>query len=248
LNKRTKANGDGPIVPGDDAQDFSDEDSLAEDEGDEGVGDDDIDALMQEGQVKPDDDEEQMSMDLFGPEMSSQPAGQQFGADTFIALLGHGNEDPQGIQWSDEPHDGMFDELSPRDNGMPSEDEMDVQEDMFGDVPEPKKSSAELVREWFPQFNPDEIPRFTEIFGSKQAELSRPLATRTPRGMSLLVCLIQFASPRDSILKRNRMSSRCSKVSFLLRGLGQTLSGSKGGKWCMSRNPRRKLLQPQQRL
>jgi hypothetical protein len=185
LKKGTKTNGDGPIVPGDDAHDFSDEDSLAEDEGEaEGDGEDDIDALIREGQVKPDDDDDRMSMDLFGPDMSSQTAGQHFGADTFIALLGPGNDDTQGMQWSDglDQHDAMFDDLSPKDTGARSDDEMDVQEDIFGDAPEPKKSAAELVQEWFPQFNPHEIPRLTEIFGAKQAELSRPLA-KVPRSM-----------------------------------------------------------------
>jgi hypothetical protein len=213
LNKGTKTNGDGPIVPGDDAQDFSDEDSLAEDEGDvEGEGEEDIDALMQEGQVKP-DDEDDMSMDLFGPEMSSQPTAQHFGADTFIALLGHENDDTHGLQWSDGlgQHDGMFDDLSPKDTGARSEDEMDVEEDIFGDTPEPKKSAAELVREWFPQFIQNEIPRFTELFGSKQAELSRPLA-KVPRGVQLLFKLIQSAFLFDLILKQNRMTGRCSRA------------------------------------
>lgn len=184
LNKGPKTNGDGPIVPDDDAQDFSDEESLAEDEGDVGgAGEEDIDVLLAEGQVKQDVDDE---MDLFGPEMSSQPAGQHFGADTFIALLGPSNDDAHGLQWSDEQHDGMFDDQSPKDTGVRSDDEMDVQEDIFGETPEPRKSAAELVKDWFPQFDPNEIPNFTEIFGSKQAELSRPLA-KVPRGMSFLI-------------------------------------------------------------
>src|SRR5437773_399943 len=48
LTKGTKTNGgDGPIIPGDDAHDFSDEDSLADDEGDGDVrAQNDIDAFM----------------------------------------------------------------------------------------------------------------------------------------------------------------------------------------------------------
>ena len=181
LTKDAKTNGgDGPIVPGDDAQDFSDEDSLAEDEGETGdpaVQDEDMGMLMQEGLVKQ-DEEDPMSVDLFGPEMSSQPAGQQFGADTLIALLGRDAGDEHGLPWSDDHPDGMFDELSPQEGRLHSPE--DLQEPQHIEVTpepeEPRKPAAELVKEWFPEFNRDEVPRFTEIFGTHKAELTRPVA------------------------------------------------------------------------
>src|SRR5271154_7176178 len=128
LTKGTKTNGDGPILPGDDARDFSDEDSLAEDEGEgENMEEDDVDVIMQEGQVKQDDDEDRMSVDLFGPDMSSQTAGQHFGADTLIALLGgRDTNEEDGLPWSDEQHDGMFDDLSPTGNRAQPEEQVET--------------------------------------------------------------------------------------------------------------------------
>lgn len=187
LTRGTKANGDGPILPGDDARDFSDEDSLAEDEGDGGAPEeDDMEALMREGQPVAEDEEDRMSVDLFGPDMSSQPTGQRFGADTLIALLGRDTNEEHGLPWSDEHHDGIFYELSPKDMGDHSDEEME-QADLVESpetLQEPKKSAAELVKEWFPHFSPNEILRFTEVFGSQKAELNRPLA-KIPRGISV---------------------------------------------------------------
>jgi hypothetical protein len=190
LTKGTKTNGDGPILPGDDAQDFSDEDSLAEDEGDaDNQFEEDIEALMREGEVKPDDDEDRMSVDLFGPDMSSQPSGQQFGADNLIALLGPDPHEEHSFHWSDEQHDGMFDELSPKDvREQQSDEEMDDVQDMdTQESPkETKISSAELVKEWFPQFSTNQVLRFTELFGAQKAELSRPPLPKLPRGMQFI--------------------------------------------------------------
>lgn len=146
-----------------------------------------IEMLMHEGMVKQDEEEDPMSVDLFGPEMSSQPTGQHFGAENVIALLGGGASDDQhGLPWSDEPHDGIFEEFSPRDVRVQSPDELEQQEEMEISLesPEPRKSSAELVKEWFPNFSPDEIPRFTEIFGTQKAELTRPVF-KTPKGTLL---------------------------------------------------------------
>ena len=193
LTKGTKANGDGPILPGDDAHDFSDEDSLAEDEGDAHMPmEDDIEVLMQEGQVKHDEDEDRMSVDLFGPDMSSQPTGQHFGADTLIALLGRDTADENGLPWSDGQHDSMFDDLSPTaTRGQPDEEMGDSHEhEIFGETQEPKRSTAELIKDWFPQFSPNEVLRFTELFRSKPAELNRPLS-KVPRGTCLYM-LISF--------------------------------------------------------
>jgi hypothetical protein len=189
LTRGTKTNGDGPILPGDDARDFSDEDSLAEDEGDgEGHEEDDMEALMREGQLLVEEEEDRMSVDLFG-DMSSQPGGQRFGADTLIALLGRDTNEEYGLPWSDEHHDGIFDELSPKDMGVHSDEE--VEQVNLAESPEalqePKKSAAELVKEWFPHFSPNEILRFTEVFGSQKAELNRPLA-KVPRGTSFCGC------------------------------------------------------------
>lgn len=190
LAKGTKTNGDGPILPGDDARDFSDEDSLADDEGDveERMEEVDIQILIQEGQVKPEEEEEEdrMSVDLFGPDMSSQPAGQHFGADTLIALLGgRDTNEENGLPWSDEQHDGMFDDLSPTGNRVHHDEEVETPEsEMVEETTEPTRSAAELVKEWFPQFSPNEILNFTEIFGAKPAELNRPLA-KIPRGTKL---------------------------------------------------------------
>jgi hypothetical protein len=189
LAKGSKGIGDGPILPGDDAQDFSDEDSLAEDEGDAvNQFEEDIEALMREGEVKPDDDEDRMSVDLFGPDMSSQPSGQQFGADNLIALLGRDPHEEHSFHWSDEHHDGIFDELSPKDVREQSYEEMDdVQETHRQESPqEAKISSAELVKEWFPQFSTNQVLRFTELFGPQKAELSRPPLPKPPRGMSVI--------------------------------------------------------------
>jgi hypothetical protein len=204
LTRGTKANGDGPILPGDDARDFSDEESLAEDEGDrDGHEEDDMEVLMREGQlvVEEEEEEDRMSMDLFGPEMSSQPSGQRFGADTLIALLGQDTGEEHGLPWSDEHHDGIFDDLSPKDMGDHSEDDEMVQADLVESpetLQEPKKSAAELVKEWFPHFSPNEILRFTEVFGSQKAELNRPL-TKIPRGIFLFTrrADFQFACPSD---------------------------------------------------
>ena len=184
MTKGTKTNGDGPILPGDDARDFSDEDSLAEDEGDPDIQlDDDMDVIMQEGQVNQDDDEDRMSMDLFGPDMSSQPVGQHFGADTLIALLGRDTNDENGLPWPDE-HDGMFDDLSPAATRVQPDEEMKgtPEQETFEEPQEAKRSAADLIKEWFPQFSPNEVLRFTELFGSKPAELNRPLS-KVPRGM-----------------------------------------------------------------
>ena len=190
LAKGTKTNGDGPILPGDDARDFSDEESLADDEGDveERMEEVDLQVLIQEGQVKSEEEEEEdrMSVDLFGPDISSQPAGQHFGADTLIALLGgrDANEE-NGLPWSDENHDGMFDDMSPTGNRVQQEEEVETPEpEMVEEPKEPTRSAAELVKEWFPQFSPKEILDFTEIFGSKPAELNRPLG-KVPRGVLL---------------------------------------------------------------
>jgi hypothetical protein len=188
LTKGAKTNGDGPILPGDDARDFSDEESLAEDEGDVEVHDeDDIEVLMQEGQVKAEEEDDRMSVDLFGPDMSSQPAGQHFGADALIALLGRDMNDENNLPWPDEQHKGMFDDLSPPATRTQVDEDMDITSriDMSEVAREQKISSIELVKEWFPQYSPREILRFTELFGSKPAELNRPL-TKTPRGMPLL--------------------------------------------------------------
>ena len=185
LTKGTKTNGDGPILPGDDAHDFSDEDSLAEDEGDaEDEVEDDMDAIMQEGLVKQDDDEDRMSVDLFGPDMSSQPAAQHFGADTLIALLGHDTNDENGLPWSNEEHDGIFDDLSPTTTRVQPDVEMESppEQKLVQEPQEPKPSAAELIKEWFPHFSPNEVLRFTELFGSKPAELNRPLS-KVPRGI-----------------------------------------------------------------
>ena len=200
LTKGTKTNGDGPILPGDDARDFSDEDSLADDEGDaeERMEEDDIQILMQEGQMKPEeeDDEDRMSVDLFGPDMSSQAAGQHFGADTLIALLGgRDTNEENGLPWSDEPHDGMFDDLSPTGNRAQPEEEVETPEsEMVEEHKEPTRSAAELIKEWFPQFSPNEILKFTEIFGAKPAELNQPLA-KVPRGITLTECTYSSLCP-----------------------------------------------------
>ena len=189
LAKGTKTNGDGPILPGHDAHDFSDEDSLAEDEGDGHMQvEDDIEVLMQEGQVKHDDDEDRMSVDLFGPDMSSQPAGQHFGADTLIALLGRDTSDENALLWSDEQHDGMFDDLSPAASRLQPDEEMGIspEQKIFEEPHELKRSAAELIKEWFPQFSANEVLRFTELFGSKPAELNRPLS-KVPRGILLYI-------------------------------------------------------------
>jgi hypothetical protein len=184
LTKGIKTNGDGPILPGDDARDFSDEDSLAEDEGEgENMEEDDIDVIIQEGQVKQDDDEDRMSVDLFGPDMS-QTTGQHFGADTLIALLGRDTNDENGLPWSDEQHDGIFDNLSPTATRVQPDEDMGntPEREIFQEPQEPKRSNAELIKEWFPQFSPHEVLRFTELFGSKPAELNRPLS-KVPRGI-----------------------------------------------------------------
>jgi hypothetical protein len=146
---------------------------------------DDIDILMQEGRVKHDDDEDRMSVDLFGPDMSSQPIGQHFGADTLIALLGRDTNDENGLPWSDEQHDGMFDDLSPSAARVQPDEEMESspEREMLEEPQELKRSAVELIKEWFPQFSPNEVLRFTELFGSKRAELNRPLS-KVPRGIS----------------------------------------------------------------
>ena len=193
LAASNKTNGDGPILPGDDAQDFSDEDSLAEDEGDaENQFEEDIEALLREGEVKPDDEEDRMSVDLFGPDMSSQPSGQQFGADNLIALFGRDTHEDNSFPWSDEHHDGMFDELSPKDVRGQSDEEMeDVQEEDSEEIlQEAKRSAAELVKEWFPQFSQNQVLRFTELFGAQRAELSRPPLAKPPRGMILSLSIL----------------------------------------------------------
>lgn len=192
LTTGAKTNGDGPILPGDDAQDFSDEDSLADDEGDvdNHAQDEDMDELMHEGAVKnedEEDDDDRMSVDLFGPDMSSQAGGQHFGADTLIALLGNDAQDDTGLVWSDEHQDGIFEELrlSPRATTRPKpqiEVPSSREEDMIDEPLEPQRSAAELIKEWFPQFSPNEVLRMTEVFGSKPAELSRPLS-KVPRGI-----------------------------------------------------------------
>ena len=186
LTKGTSKQGaDGPIVPGADARDFSDTDSLAEDEGEEGDGEEvDMNELVEEAQVKDEDEEDRMSIDLFGPEMSSQLPGQPFGAETLIALLGgrDGNEE-HGLTWSDEQHDGIFDDLSPEVVGQRlDEDISDVaSEKPVEDPQEAKRDPVDVVREWFPTFTKEEILQFTDIFGSKPAELNRPV-TKPPRG------------------------------------------------------------------
>lgn len=146
---------------------------------------DDIDILMQEGRAKHDDDEDRMSVDLFGPDMSSQPIGQHFGADTLIALLGRDTNDENGLPWSDEQHDGMFDDLSPSTARVQPDEEMESspEREILEEPQEPKRSATELIKEWFPQFSPNEVLRFTELFGSKRAELNRPLS-KVPRGIS----------------------------------------------------------------
>ena len=149
---------------------------------------DDIQILILEGQVKPDEEDEEdgMSVDLFGPDMSSQPVGQHFGADTLIALLGgRDTNEEHGLPWPDEHHDGIFDDLSPTGNRARQDDEVKTPEsEMVEQLKEPTRSAAELVKEWFPHFSPDEILNFTEIFGAKTAELNRPLA-KVPRGSFL---------------------------------------------------------------
>lgn len=192
LTKEAKTNGDGPILPGEDAQDFSEEESLADDEGETGnqeAGEDIVADIMQEGKVK-EDEEDRMSVDLFGPEMSSQPIGQHFGADNLIALLGRdGGDEQQGFLWSDERHDGIFEELSPQEIRAPTPEEAEVEEEEMMELTpepqEPKRPAAELVKEWFPEFSAGEIPRFTEIFGTHWAELSKPVA-KTPKGTKTL--------------------------------------------------------------
>jgi len=184
LTQGTKTSKDGPIVPADDARDYSDEESLADDEGDMGdQAEDDMEELMREGQVKPEEEAEEdgMSVDLFGPDVSAQPPGQHFGADNFIALLGRDTNEENGLPWDEQAED-MFGDLSP---GIPRE----LQEEEMERTPEPepleekepKKTAKELVKDWFPQFDPNEIPRFTEIFGTKPVELNRPV-TKVPRG------------------------------------------------------------------
>ena len=190
LTKSSKTNGDGPILPGDDARDFSDEESLAEDEGDgenHAAEDEDIDELMREGMVKEEEDDDRMSVDLFGPDMSSQPAGQHFGADALISLLQNDSHAETGLRWSDEHQDAIFDELhlSPRTATRPkpqAEAPSSPEEAMIEEQLVPQRSAAELVKEWFPQFSPDEVLRMTEVFGAKPAELNRPLS-KVPRGM-----------------------------------------------------------------
>jgi hypothetical protein len=153
---------------------------------------DDIEALMQEGQLKHDDDEDRMSMDLFGPDMSSQPTGQYFGADNVIALFGRDTNDENGLPWSDDQHDGIFGDLSPSAGRVQPDEEMESspERETFEEPQEAKRSAAELIKEWFPQFSPNEVLRFTELFGSKPAELNRPLS-KVPRGNFFLnVCLI----------------------------------------------------------
>jgi hypothetical protein len=187
-------------VPGDDAQDFSDEDSLADDEGDVQnlVQDvDDMDELELGGAVKDEDedeDDDRMSVDLFGPDMSSQAGGQHFGADTLIALLGNDAQDDTGLVWSDEHQDGIFEELrmSPRITTRPKpqgEVPSSPEEDMIDEPLVPQRSAAELIKEWFPQFSPNEVLRMTEVFCSKPAELSRPLS-KVPRGIPTRPTLI----------------------------------------------------------
>jgi hypothetical protein len=156
------------------------------------VQDEDMDELMHEGVVKDEDvedDDDRMSVDLFGPDLSSQAGGQHFGADTLIALLGNDAQDDTGLVWSDEHQDGIFEELrlSPRTTTrqkplgeVPSSPE----EDMIEEPLVPQRSAAELIKEWFPQFSPNEVLRMTEVFGSKPAELSRPLS-KVPRGITL---------------------------------------------------------------
>ena len=177
LTKGTKGDEDGHIIPADDAQDYSDEESLADDEGDqENRGEDDLETLIQEGQVRPEDEEDRMSVDLFGPDISShQPAGQSFGADALIALLGHDVIDDQ--------NEAMFDDLSPAANREQLDEEMESvsEEGAPEKLEEQKISNSKLVKEWFPEFSPNEILRFTEIFKSKPAELNRPVA-KVPRG------------------------------------------------------------------
>lgn len=183
LTKDTKANEDGPIRPGDDAQDFSDEDSLADDEGEPEKR-----PLnkpeAKERQVKRDEEEDPMSVDLFGPDISSVPSGQQFGADTLIALLGRDGNEEHGLVWSDEHHDGMFDDLSPAAHRVRSDEEMEESpvRERFEELQEAKKSALELVKEWFPEYSRNEILRFTEVFGAKPVELNRPQA-KVPRGV-----------------------------------------------------------------
>jgi hypothetical protein len=183
-----KTNGDGPILPGEDAQDFSDEDSLAEDEGetrDQGAGED-MEEVMHEAKAK-EDEEDRMSMDLFGPEMSSQPPSQHFGADTLIALLGRdGADDQHSLTWADEHQDGIFEDFSPEEARVPSPQEAEEEQEveMTPEPAAPKKSAAELVKEWFPEFSRGEVPRFTEIFGTRRAQLSTPVA-KVPKGMAL---------------------------------------------------------------
>jgi len=163
---------------------------LAEDEGDRenpAAEDEDIDELMRQGIVKEGEDDDRMSVDLFGPDMSSQLTGQHFGADALISLLGNDSPEEAGLPWSDEHQDAIFDEvrLSPRTTARPKPQEQmpsSPLEDMIEEPLVPQRSTAELVKEWFPHFSPDEVLRMTEVFGSKPAELNRPLS-KVPRGM-----------------------------------------------------------------
>ena len=150
-----------------------------------------MEVLMREGQPIAEDDEDRMSVDLFGPDMSSQTGGQQFGAATLIALLGRDTNEEHGLPWSDEHQDGIFDDLSPKDVRDHSDEEMEQPEEIeMPDIPqEPQISAAELVKEWFPHFSPNEILRFTEVFGSQKAELNRPLA-KVPRGIFHILPLL----------------------------------------------------------
>jgi len=184
LTRDTKTNGDGPILPGDDARDFSDEDSLADDEGDMGnQGGEAMDTLIQETQTTAEDEEDPMSEDLFGPDMSSHPVGQHFGADTLIALLGRDETEEHGLPWSDEPQEGIFDQVSPTAIRAQSDEEMlESPGPEKAEHQEVKVSAVELVKEWFPDYSQTEILRFTEIFGAKPAELNRP-QIKAPRGI-----------------------------------------------------------------
>jgi hypothetical protein len=67
----------------------------------------------------------------------------------------------------------------------------DVQEeDAEETLQEAKRSAAELVKEWFPQFSQNQVLRFTELFGAQRAELSRPPLAKPPRGMILLLSIL----------------------------------------------------------
>jgi hypothetical protein len=80
----------------------------------------------------------------------------------------------------------MFDDLSPpavtrvqQDEEM---EERSPEQEILEEPRELKPSAADLIKEWFPHFSPNEVLRFTQLFGSKPAELSRPLS-KVPRGI-----------------------------------------------------------------